>query len=88
MEFFGVYLIAAVIVGAIAQMWKGRTGVLWAALTFPAYWFWHTVATRVPRDPGVSPGIEVAADVMFAALFAIGTMGIIVATLPRRRPPA
>jgi hypothetical protein len=79
-----VYLVTGIVVGALAQRWKRRSGVLWAILTFPAFFFWYSVAIRVPRD-GSDEMLNDSTNAVFAALFAAGTMLIIVATLRRGR---
>ena len=50
MNLIVVYIITGIAVGALAQLWKRRTGIFWAIMTFPAYFFWYSVAIRVARD--------------------------------------
>lgn len=80
MDFFVGYLVAGFAVGALAQLWKRRTGILWGILTFPAYWFWWLVSIRVEKQPGTTEAIADAVNATFAGLFGAGTLAIIVAT--------
>ena len=88
-------LIAAVIVGVVAQTWKKRTGAFWAIATFvlelPAYFLLYFVAAwNSPNlyDPVKHPNSPWAPWLALALLVIGGiggTMLLIVATLPKSK---
>lgn len=78
--------VAAVLVGVLAQKWKGNIGVAW--------WFW-TIAVEgfvyclgifavMGRSHLLQDGITPAALAIFAIIFGAGTVALIVVTLPRK----
>jgi uncharacterized protein YneF (UPF0154 family) len=82
--------IAAVLVGFMAQRWKGRTGAAWWFLTMVlqllaqlciAYW---VVGDATHRELLQGPPIGLAAFVTLSIVLGAGAAAVIVATLPNR----
>lgn len=85
---FIMMVITSVIVGWIAQKWKGRTGAAWALISFlpmPPIWFILYFATSM-RKPELYVRDEVwyALGIMVSGGVAI-VMALVVATLPKRK---
>ncbi len=90
---FIAIIVAAAIVGVVAQMWKGRAGVGWALMTFLIalpWWFMVNVAVTYGMIAGDLDGIEKGVLEFTRVSLVIGPVAIlmllIVATLPTRKP--
>ena len=84
MTFIGM-LVVSILVGALAQAWKKRTGALWGFLTMLVQvatllmFHWSIVVQGVPAD-GWHHRLAIAMFTWGAGL----CMGLVVATLPQR----
>lgn len=82
----GVFL-AAVVVGALAQLWKGRTGALWWFLTMVVQGAILLVGFVVTADnPRFNLYPQDVQDLthLTMSLFGAAGMALLVATLPNR----
>lgn len=92
---FIAIVIAAIVVGIVAQMWKGRAGAGWALMTFLIalpWWLFVNVAVTYGKITGELDATDKSVIDFTRALFAAGPVAIlmllIVATLPTRKPSA
>jgi len=83
---FLILLAGAVLVGIYAQLGKGRTGAAWAFLTLifgGVVWLFIRVAPD--HGPRIAEDTYHIAMAVMAAGIEVVVMGLITATLPRRR---
>lgn len=85
---FLAYLVVPVLVGVLAQKWKGRTGALWGFLTLTLMVAAYVLTAPGAFDVALKYGRDDAA-LMFARWLMTGgaslvIMSLLVATLPAR----
>jgi len=84
---FIVILIACVVVGALAQQWKGRTGAGWGALTLllilPTWYFFYISIASVQASLLRQDHAWLALTLIVCLLVG-GILTLIIVTLPRR----
>ena len=86
--FFISIFIVAVGIGAMAQMWKGRTGAAWWLFAILAQLGAGALMTLATRDsPRLDEPEMRAAIIIMSVLMGGGLSLIIVATLPKRKQP-
>lgn len=93
MLLFGMFA-TAVAVGVMAQVWKGRTGVLWFALTGIVETVWMLVVqgsmfVQQGRIAGTNGDqAEALAAVIMVCGIGGGAMALAVASLPTKKAPS
>lgn len=91
MYFLG-YLAVPILIGCLAQLWKGRTGALWGFLTLllmTLIWM-LTAASGVQTTREIdyaSLEVRQLVNMLTVTSITLVIMGLVVATLPTRKEP-
>lgn len=82
---------AVVLIGALAQMWKGRTGAIWGFITLVLIGiasFMNGMTGALPNSVGADPNTDPTALAITDGIMTVGIpfaiMLVVVMTLPKR----